>query len=365
MSKKANKTLIGVFVVAAIVMLVAAVLIFGSGKFFRERTQYVAFFEGSVRGLRIGAPVMFRGVTIGEVTDISLVYHMQDTSFEIPVIITLYPDKIVGMGIEMTEQTPAEEDREWQQILEQGFRAQLEMQSLVTGQLMIEMDFHKDSPMKLYGIKDLKLGPDVKEIPTIKSGLQELTKKIEQIPLEDIAADLRSSLRGINEFVNSPEFGKSLHYFKQVLRDARNFVRHLDTKVDPLFAQVDQTLLDAQKLLQNANDQIEPLATSLIRTSDDTDKLIMNVNKRIGPIHADLNKTTASLRAALRSAESALNEVDEMIEDDSEVRYYIDVFLREMTMAARSVKNLANYLERNPDALLRGKVSKTSQEEGR
>ena len=358
MSKKANKTLIGVFVVAAVVMLVAAVLIFGSGKFFRERTQYVAFFEGSVRGLRIGAPVMFRGVTIGEVKDVSLVYHMEDTSFEIPVIITLYPDKIVGMGFEMTEQTSAEEDREWQQILEQGFRAQLEMQSLVTGQLMIEMDFHKDSPLKLYGFKDLKLGPDVKEIPTIKSGLQELTKKIEQIPLDDIAADLRSSLRGINEFVNSPEFGKSLHYFKQVLRDARNFVRHLDSKVDPLYERVDG-------LLANLDNQIEALATSLIRTSDDTDKLVQNVNKRIGPIQADLNKTAASLRAALNSAESAFNEVDEMIDDDSEVRYYIDVFLREMTMAARSVRALANYLERNPDALLRGKVSKASQEEGR
>lgn len=358
MSKKANKTLIGVFVVAAIVMLVGAVLIFGSGKFFRERHQYVAFFEGSVKGLRIGAPVMFRGVKIGEVTDISLVYHMQDTSFEIPVIITLYPDKIVGVDLEMSEQSSAEEDREWQQLLEQGFRAQLEMQSLVTGQLMIELDFHPDSPLKLYGFKDIKLGGDVKEIPTIQSGLAQLGKKIEQLPLDEIANDLRSSLKGINEFVNSPEFGKSLHYFKQVLRDARNFVRHLDAKVDPLFDRVDDVLV-------NIDSQIEPLATGIKTTVEDTDELIRNVNKRIGPIQADLNKTTASLRAALNSAESALTEIDQMVEDDSEVRYYIDVFLREMTMAARSVRTLANYLERNPDALLRGKVSKTSGEEGR
>ncbi len=355
MSKKANKTLIGVFVVAAIVMLVAAVLIFGSGKFFRERIQYVAFFEGSVNGLGIGAPVMFRGVKLGEVNDILLVYHAKELSFEIPVCITLFPEKVTGMALDYVE---ADEDREYHQLLEQGLRAQLQLQSLVTGQLAVELDFHPDSPLKLYGFKDLNLGPDVKEIPTIKSGFQELGRKIEQLPLDDIAADLRSSLQGINAFVNSPEFGKSLHYFKQVLRDARNFVRHLDSKVDPLYERVDG-------LLANLDNQIEPLATSLIRTSDDTDKLILNVNKRIGPIHADLNKTAASLRAALKSAESALNEVDEMIEDDSEVRYYIDVFLREMTMAARSVRALANYLERNPDALLRGKVSKTSQEEGR
>jgi paraquat-inducible protein B len=358
MSKKANKTLIGVFVVAAIVMLVGAVLIFGSGKFFRERHQYVAFFEGSVKGLRIGAPVMFRGVKIGEVTDISLVYHMQDTSFEIPVIITLYPDKIVGVDLEMSEQSSAEEDREWQQLLEQGFRAQLEMQSLVTGQLMIELDFHPDSPLKLYGFKDIKLGGDVKEIPTIQSGLAQLGKKIEQLPLDEIANDLRSSLKGINEFVNSPEFGKSLHYFKQVLRDARNFVRHLDAKVDPLFDRMDDVLV-------NIDSQIEPLATSIKRTTDDADQLVQNVNKRIGPVQADLKKTTAALRSALESAESSLGEINDMVDADSDIRYYIDVFLREMTMAARSVRALADYLERNPDALLRGKVSKASREEGK
>jgi paraquat-inducible protein B len=283
---------------------------------------------------------------------------MQDTSFEIPVIITLYPDKIVGVDLEMSEQSSAEEDREWQQLLEQGFRAQLEMQSLVTGQLMIELDFHPDSPLKLYGFKDIKLGGDVKEIPTIQSGLAQLGKKIEQLPLDEIANDLRSSLKGINEFVNSPEFGKSLHYFKQVLRDARNFVRHLDAKVDPLFDRVDDVLV-------NIDSQIEPLATSIKRTTDDADQLVQNVNKRIGPVQADLKKTTAALRSALESAESSLGEINDMVDADSDIRYYIDVFLREMTMAARSVRALADYLERNPDALLRGKVSKASREEGK
>jgi paraquat-inducible protein B len=365
MSQKANKTLIGVFVVAAIAMLVAAVIIFGSGKFFREKHQYVAFFEGSVKGLRIGAPVMFRGVMIGEVTDISLVYHMQEMSFEIPVMITLYPDKIAGMGLEIAESTQEEANREWEQLLEKGLRAELQMQSLVTGQLLVELDFHEDSPMKLYGLKKLKVGDDVREIPTIKSGLQQLGKKIEQLPLDKIADDLRSSLGGLSDFVNSPEFGKSLHYFKQTMREARNLIRHLDQKVDPLFAQMDQTLLNAQKLLQDVDSHVDPLAASLKSTSDDADKLLKNINKRIGPIQTDLKKTTARFRATLDSAISALDEIDQMVDDDSDVRYYIDVFLREMTMAARSVRALADYLERNPDALLRGKISKTRREEGK
>ena len=361
MSKQVNKTLIGVFVVVAIAMLVAAVLIFGSGKFFQEKHRYVAYFSGSVKGLRVGAPVMFRGVRIGEVEDIALYYYRQEFEFKIPVMITLYPDKIVGIGMDFN---PDEEDYEWKTLLDDGFRATLEMQSIVTGQLLIGLDFHKDAPLNLHGLEELKLGPDVREIPTIKSGLQLLGKKIEQLPLDEIAADLQSSLRGLNEFVNSPEFGKSLHYFKQLMREARNLMVNVNKQVDPLFAQVDQTLLDAQKLLRDVDGQIDPLAASIKTTSDDAGKLLKNVNKRIGPLQADLNKTTARLRSALQSAESAIIEIDDMVDDESDLRYYLDIFLREITLAARSVRALADYLERNPDALVRGKTTKPNQKEG-
>jgi len=362
MSKKANKTLIGVFVVAAIVMLAAAVLILGSGKFFQEKHEYVAYFDGSVKGLRSGAPVVFRGVRIGEVQDIALHYYSQELTFKIPVIIILYPEKVIGMGLELT---PQEELNSWKKMLDQGLRATLETQSIVTGQLLVGLDFHKDAPLNLQGLEALNLGPEVLEIPTIKSGLQLLGKKIEALPLDEIAADLQSSLRGLKEFVNSPEFGKSLHYFKQTMREARNLIVHVNEKVDPLFAQVDQTLLDARKLLQNVDGQVAPLATSVKGTSDDAGKLLRNVNKRIGPVHTDLNKTTAKLRSAMASAESAISEIDEMVADESDLRYYLDIFLRELSQSARSVRALADYLERNPDALLRGKVNRDNQKEGK
>ena len=362
MSKQANKTLIGLFVVAAVAMLVAAVLIFGSGKFFQKKNEYAAYFDGSVKGLRIGAPVVFRGVRIGEVQDIALHYYRQEHEFKIPVIITLFPEKVVGMGLELS---PQEEEQSWEKLLDDGLRATLELQSIVTGQLLISLDFHKDAPLNLKGLEALKLGPGVREIPTIKSGLQLLGKQIEQLPLGEIAADLQLSLRGIKEFVNSPEFGKSLHYFEQTTREARDVVAKVNEKVDPLFARLDQTLLDAQKLLRAVDSQVEPLAASLKGTSDDAGKLLRNVNNRIGPLQADLNKTTAQLRSALASAESAINEIDTMVDDESDLRYYIDIFLRELTLAARSIRALADYLERNPDALLRGKVSKADQKEGK
>jgi paraquat-inducible protein B len=362
MSKKANKTLIGVFVVAAVVMLAAAVIVLGSGKFFTEKHEYVAFFEGSVKGLRIGAPVMFRGVRIGEVSDLTLYYKYQKSSFIIPVMITLWEDKVIGLGYDLEE---ADEDRLWDELLKKGFRAELQMQSIVTGQLMIELDFHDDAHLNLRGFKELKIGPEVKEIPTVQSGMQRFAKTLDQIPIDEIANDLRDSIQAISKFVNSPEFGKSLHYFKQTMREARNLIIHVNEKVDPLFAQVDQTLLDARKVLQKTETQIDPLAGSFKNTSDDAGKLIRNVNKRIGPIQADLNKTTKKLRAALNSTQSAIDEIDAMVDEDSDLRYYVDIFLRELTLSARSVRALADYLERNPDALLRGKTTRAEKKEGK
>ena len=360
MAKQANKTVIGLFVVGAVVLLVAALIILGGGKFFREANRYVAFFEGSVKGLSVGAPVMFRGVRLGKVDDFKVYYDAQEEQFKIPVLITLYPDKVYGIGIE--KEFAEEGDLElWNQMLKDGFRAELQMQSLVTGQLAIQLDFHPGTPLKLYGLEGFDLPPDVREIPTIQSGLQQLTKKIEQIPLDQIVEDIRESMKGINDLINSPETAKTLHYFKQTMKDARNLLRHLDEKVDPLFDEVDQTLKDMQALLRNVDQQVDPLATSLTQTSDDTRKLVKNVNRRIEPVQADLAKTTKELRAALNAAEDALESIDTVVDENSEFRFQVDAFLREITLMARSLRAFADYLERNPDALLRGKVRRTGQ----
>ena len=165
-------------------------------------------------------------------------------------------------------------------------------------------------------------------------------------------------MKAIEGFVTSEEFKKSLHYFKQSLKEARDLVSHVDKKIDPLFADVEQTLKDTQAVLRNVDSQVDPLAGSIIRTSDDARKLVNNVNKRVRPIQADLAKTTKSLRTALETAENSLEEVDGMVSENSEFRYQINIFLREITLMARSLRSFADYLERNPDALIRGKVTR-------
>jgi len=360
MAKEANKTVIGLFVVGAIVLLVVALVVFGGGKFFKETNRYVAFFEGSVKGLSVGAPVMFRGVRIGKVDDFQVYYDAKEEEFKIPVQLTLFPEKIHGIGME-EEFSEVESLEMWQQMLKDGFRAELQMQSLVTGQVGIQLDFHPGKPLKLYGLEEFNLPSDIREIPTIQSAFQQLAKTIEQIPLDKIAKDIREAVKGINKLVNSPEIAQSLKYFKQTTKEARDLLRHIDEKVDPLFARIDQTLKDSQGLIRKVDRQIDPLATSLTRTSDDARKLVNNVNSRIEPVQADWSATTKEMRAALKAAEEALESADDMIDENSEFRFQVDAFLNEITLMARSLRAFADYLERNPDALLRGKIRRAGQ----
>ena len=361
MAKQANKTVIGLFVVGAVVLLVVALVVFGGGKFFKKTNRYVAFFDGSVKGLSVGAPVMFRGALIGKVDDFQVYYDAKEQVFKIPVQLTLFPGKIHGVGMEQ-EFSEEQNQQLWDQMLKDGFRAELQLQSLVTGQLGIQLDFYPGKPLKLYGIKEFDLPKDIKEIPTIQSGLQQLTRSIEQIPLDKIVKDVRETIKGIHKLVNSPEIAQSLSYFMQTTKEARDLLRHIDEKVEPLFTQVDQTLKDSQGLIRDVDRQIDPLAASLTRTSDDARKLVNNVNSRIEPVHADWAATTKELRTALKAAEGALESIDGMVDENSEFRYQVDAFLNEITLMARSLRAFADYLERNPDALLRGKIRRTGQQ---
>ncbi len=361
MSKQANKTAIGVFVVGAVALAVVAIIVFGSGKFFTESRSHVAYFQGSVKGLRIGAPVMFRGVRIGEVTQIRLYSVEKDMTVEIPVIFEVDPANFNQIG-QIVESDVGYDEQEIDALIKKGLRARLEMQSFVTGQLMINIDFYPNSPLRLLADKGIDLGKDVLEIPTIQTFQQEIGKTLEEIPIGELAMSLENSMKGIERFVNSEELTKSLHYFKQMMRDTRNLVRHVDEKVDPLFADVELTLKDAQAMLGNINSQIDPLAGSIIKTTEDARNLVNNVNKRVRPIQADLANTTKSLRAALTSAKATLDDLDGMVSENSEFRYQIDIFLREIGLAARSLRSFADYLERNPDALIRGKLRREGQQ---
>jgi paraquat-inducible protein B len=328
MSKGASKTLIGGFVVGAIALLLVAVLIFGSGKIFSQRIKLVLFFEESVSGLSVGAPVVFRGVTIGSVVGMELWNYPQEQKVLIPVYVEIDPARFKEKG-EGAKFKPLELfDRQ----IKRGLRAQIKMQSLVTGQLMIYADYFPDKPVRL-----VKAEPRYPEIPTIPSGTEAIMKALEQIPLKEIALNATKALEGIERLINSPEtrevtgtLNATLKDFQKAVGEIRTLAKNVDTQVGPLASDTKGTLGEARSLIQGADKEILPLA-------------------------AALKKTLNEAGGVLGEARQTLKKASAFVSDESILSAEVLNTLDEMNRTMRSIQLLAEYLNQHPDALLRGK----------
>lgn len=349
MSQKSNPTTIGAFIVGAVVLIVAAIMIFGSGHFFRETKKYVLFFEGSVNGLTVGSPVAFRGVKIGSVTDIKVFLDEKDLSLKIPVFIEIDPSRIQEVNSPKT----AEElgTRKLIDILvDRGLRAQLAMQSLVTGQLYVNLDFYPKRPPRL-----VKMATQYPELPTIPSPIEEISRTIETLPLDDLANKFLKALEGIENVVNSPELKNTMKSMEETVEEAKNTLKSISAEVKPVSKNMEETLADARKLLQNVNRQVGPLTSSIEKTIKDTRGIVQNIDKRIDPLLGTIQQTFTATRAALKQVNATLEGIQGATGEGSSLHYQVTKTLQELSAAARSVRILTDYLERHPEALLRGK----------
>ena len=141
MNKKISPTLMGAFVVGALALLVIAIIALGSGRLFRKTYEFVLFFQGSVNGLNVGAPVKYKGVEIGSVADILLQLEKVEPG-RIPVIIELDAKKLAGRGFRGNLLVDPDE---LQRAIDQGLRGQLQMESLLTGVLYVAVDLYPDN----------------------------------------------------------------------------------------------------------------------------------------------------------------------------------------------------------------------------
>jgi paraquat-inducible protein B len=334
MSKQANTKIIGGFVVGAIALVVAGVLLFGSGKWFSEQKKFVLFFEGSVKGLGVGSPVDFKGVKVGTVTGIKIVLNRQDLALGIPVFIELDPKEITFAGsqsemMKMVESRLKGQSKFIQYLVDNGLKAQLEMQSFVTGQLGIHLDFFPNDPVRLVGAE-----PEYTEIPTTESDLSEFMKTVSNLPLAEIANKISKALDGIEKLVTSPDIKETLASLGPAVKAAHALMQNLDSQVKPLSTGTDLTLGEAKKMFANAS------------------RLVTDIDSRIPQIVAGLDETLKTTGATMRGANKA---IDGFVGDNSPVRIELIKTLNEFASAARSFRILADYIERNPEALVRGK----------
>ena len=183
MSKQANKTLIGTFVVSAVILAIAGIVIFGSGKIFKKTVKYVLYFDSSINGLSKGSAVVWKGVKIGSVVNITINADSNDLSIRIPVIIEIDPEKIKIRD----KKNHCNTEEQLERMIKHGLKAQLQMQSFVTGMLMIDLDFRPDVPVKL--VDTDKIYP---EIPTSSSAMESLAKQFSKFPVEDMLKKIQA-----------------------------------------------------------------------------------------------------------------------------------------------------------------------------
>jgi len=302
--RRANPVVIGAFVLGAVALGAAVLVVWGSGRFFRHTVTFVSYFSGSVNGLNLGAPVKFHGAQIGSVTQIrsrlTQAAAIRPEEFRIPVWFDIDLQELSELGGRPVELDRARVD----ELISQGLRAQLQLESFVTGVLYLSLDFLPGSPVVLVHADR----PEIFEIPTVPTALERaseaLTKFMAQIQNIDIDAAVHSiteAADGVNGLVRSPEVGRAL----VAAREALASIRRLSETAQPMVKGIQATSAGARDSLQHLDAALVDLQTLI-----DTE----------GPLSVELTR--------------ALVDVGD---------------------AARSVRELASYLERNPNALLVGR----------
>ncbi|RDD60927.1 MlaD family protein [Ferruginivarius sediminum] len=330
MSAKPKPALIGGFIVGALALLVLGLAFFGSGKYFQQTTTAVSHFEGSLAGLRVGAPVNFRGVQIGEVAEIRLVYDPEAVATDIPVVMELRPAIRSAM-------LPSRE--EVQQLIDRGLRAKLVSQSFVTGQLTVELDLLPNTPVVLH-----ETDPDLIEIPTVPSDIQQVRKTLEELDIEGLVASTSSTMESLDALARSAEEAKMVERLAKVIDD-------LDTLINDSNAQL-------ADMAGNINAAAESVRGLMIQGGDTMGRLEDSVDGTLSDTRATVRSADAAARklaSTLDQASTTLKTVERALDPAAPMGRDLRRSIVEIGAAARSVRALADVLERNPNALLTGK----------
>lgn len=329
MSRRANPTLIGSFVVGGALLAVALVVFVASLRLFEARERFVCYFDSSVNGLAVGAPVKYRGVPIGQVVDIQIRWNQLPDSTAIPVFFEIDVARIVNrLGVEVD----LRDNDVYTAMVEDGLRASMTIGSLITGQLFVELDYVENAPDPVFYQREYIY----KEVPTIPSALEEIG---------EVANNLVANISNL-------DIGRINDEVVTLLQNANQAVQ--DLQVRQLRADLQETLAAMLKLAESP--RIETLFDDLTLMVKDYRTLANNLDRKAGPVLDNAGEAAQDLRVTLARVREASETLEELLQDDSVLVYRLNDALREVTNAAEALGQLADYIERNPRALISGKA---------
>ncbi|MFI5398263.1 MAG: MlaD family protein [Candidatus Binatia bacterium] len=322
MSKRFSPAAVGAFVVGAVTLAVIAVVMFGSGRLFRKTYPCVLYFSGDVNGLNVGAPVKLKGVEIGSVTAVKLNLGQaalldRPGEMRIPVLIEIDADRLAQKG---AKSAPTPENL--QRLIDRGLRAQLAMQSFVTGLLYVKTDFFPGSPINLVNDPTVSY-PELPTIPTpmeqVQAKAAEFLAKLNEADVAGLVVSLHNAVGGLDRMLNSP---------------------HLKATLETLPGAVDG--------LKSVSADAKSTLTSLRKLADDLDA-------KLGPLGGTMQATASDARETLRTTNLTLQQMQTLLKPDAPLAYSLQRSLNDLSAAARAFRQVAEELEHDPSALLRGK----------
>lgn len=323
MSIRANPTAIGLFLIGALVLTVLGVTVLASTGWFTKQSTFISYFGESVNGLEVGAPVKFQGVPVGSVTDLLIRIELTDKTFEVPVQYEIDLTRLTsqaGTFVDLTDEAVL------RQQIDDGLRAQLQMESIVTGQLYVELTYRED-PAPPVLIQEPTAFPEIPTSPSLLAAfgtqagsligevfliLFRINEMLEAVDMEGLNASVVASAHSVERLAESPE------------------IRAAFGDVPAMTAQFNRTMAEMQLLAERLGGAIEPL-------------------------QGHMDSTNAEVILTLQSMRQAVEETQGFLSTDSGVGYQMEEALSSMKDAADALRLLARSLERNPDMLLRGK----------
>ncbi|MBV9674462.1 MAG: MCE family protein [Verrucomicrobia bacterium] len=336
MSQKANPTLIGAFVLGAILIAVGVIIFFGSADLFTKKATYVTFFGQSVSGLSVGSNVKFKGVTIGKVTSVLINYLADSKQVYIKVYYQVDSNLVVqGTDAEWNLFDPAQHKAR----LERGLRAKLDFESLISGQLFVGLDYYPNAgPPHLvqdHGERALQIPAQPSDIDAILGNLTKAIGNLGNIDFLTLAKDVQSLIvsarEGIDE-LNLKELGSSLTETSNALKD--------------LFS----------------GGQVKDTLTAVHQSFDQLNTTLKKITNEIDPLTKNLNPTLAEAKKTMGSLEKATTQLNQILKPSSGLRYQLDSSLSQISSAAASIERLSEFLQRHPNSLIFGrKPSKQEQ----
>lgn len=332
MSAKPNPTVVGIFVLGALAFTVLGLIFLGHSAFYRTNYRFVTYFDETVSGLEIGAAVKFRGVKIGQVTDLKVFLGETDgerVSSRIPVIYEVSKESLEETFGPLIDLSNPDDLRRY---IDDGLRARLAASSFITGLMYVELDLV--DPIQ-YPAEYYSQFSELYEIPTFKGTLAELSdnvsdfiKRFNSVDIEGISLRLISLLENLNNEVEDADLGS----LSQSLRET---------------AQAFTTLAQSP--------QIPKLLNDLESTIGEFSGLAKDLRSTVDPTTRELKNALQQMTRTLQSLEATTSSLHVMVRPQSSIRTNLDEALVSLAAAADSLRSLTEYLERNPSALLTGR----------